>query len=363
MSFSSENPVAVLVDAESVAASDARSAIAALAIKFPPLILHAFGDFRKPELQGWCDILEEFDGQALQVTPTEGHLNSVHICLTMNAMEIIHADRASAVCIFCGDGDFSQLAVRVRKADLPVLGFGTSQGGVTMSPWFDSWYVIGDEDDPETAYFDLSEELPEDEDNAAYEPAPLSAATDEQARPVPEPVAAHPSQGTMPDDAPFFAEYAETMADDGVTDADIEAAVHSARARPFGAEMAHADGERSAADEFDDVDVMAAIEGKASCIPTVIDNPPPLADEHGGEVLTDDVTLLLSGFITDNLNGNGYALLADVAHAATVTDLLVPPEEKSAPDAYLRQLVAEDARFEITTIPMGNGEPEFIRRV
>lgn len=362
MSFSSGNPVAVLVDAESVAAADARSAIEALAIKFPPLILHAFGDFRRPELQGWCDILEEFDGQALQVTPTDGHINSVHVCLTMNAMEIIHADRASAMCIFCGDGDFSQLAVRIRKAELPVLGFGTSQGGVVMSPWFDSWYVIGDEDDPETAYFDLSEELPEDNEDTACEPVP-----DEQHRSEFEPVAWHPDVDPMLNDSSVFVEQAAaTSAEDAVTDADIEAAVHSVRTRSCGAGVVEPDErgeEQSAAEEFDDVDVMAAIEGKTLYAPTVIENPPPLADEHDGGVLTDDVTLLLSGFITDNLNGNGYALLSDVAHAATVTDLLVPPEEKSAPDAYLRQLVAEDARFEITTIPTGNGEPEFIRRV
>ncbi len=134
MSFSSGNPVAVLVDAETVDARDARAAIAALGARFPPLILHAFGDFRDSSLQAWCDVLDELEGQALQVTPTAGHHNSVHICLTMNAMEIVHSDLAAAICIFCGEGDFSQLAVRIRKAGLPVLGFGTAEQGLRWRP-------------------------------------------------------------------------------------------------------------------------------------------------------------------------------------------------------------------------------------
>lgn len=339
MSFSSGNPVAVLVDAESVDAGDARSAVAALSARFAPLILHAFGDFRNSALKTWCDVLEEFDGQALQVTPTEGHENSVHVCLTMNAMEIIHAESASAVCIFCGSGDFSQLAVRVRKAGLPVLGFGTAEAGKPMAPWFDSWLVIGA--------------------GEFYELDPPPAGT-EQVH-----AAAQTEPGNEFVEPPVVTSVGADVADD-VTEVDIEATVQSARTRVAENEPEnHARGEAypTADTSLEDVDVMAAIEGKRNLPRETVTNPPPLADDAMGEKLTEDATLLLSGFITDNLSGNGYALLSDVANAATATDLLVPPEKKTSPDEHLKRLVASDTRFEITTMPMGSGEPEFIRRV
>lgn len=349
MSFSSGNPVAVLIDAEHVDAADAASAIAALSERFAPLILHAFGDFRSPHLQAWCDILDSHGGQALQVTPAPGYQNSVHICLTMNVMELLQADRASAICLFCGRGDFSQLAIRVRRAGLPVYGFGTSSGQAAMAPFFDSWHVITEDGGDEA------------------EPFPV------ETLPLPE-IAAAPGDAGPPAPAggETVAPVLDRTAEDAVarafeiTDADIEAAVQSARSlHQAGEPLAPAGHAANAPADpgFDDTDAMAAIEGKARSAPPVVDNPPPLADMALGSRLTEDATILLSGFISDNLNGNGYALLADVAHAATATDLLVPPEKKDDPYDHLKRLLESDGRFEIARMPIGGVESEFVRRV
>ncbi len=333
MSFSCENPVAVLVDAENLDAADARPAIAALSAKFSPLILHAFGDFRRPGLRGWCDILDAYGGQAMQVTPTPGYDNSAHICLTMNAMEILSGARASAICIFCGTGDFSQLAVRVRKAGLPVFGFGNEICGSGIAHWFDSWQVIGGDE-----AVDEIDENPEQADVCGQEEEP-----DQQ------------TAGELEDDESVV-----------VSDVEADKAVEAPWARPNIWENAGdqaGDDTQSGGTGLQDCDVMAEIEGKRKSEQPAIVRSPPISDERLGSHLTDDAMLLLSTFISNNLNGNGYALLSDVANAATATDILVPPEEKSAPDAYLRQLVADDARFEITTLKTGSDEPEFIRRV
>ncbi len=336
MAFSSENPVAVVIDAETVSAPDAVGAIAALAEKFPPLILHAFGDFRMSELRGWCDVLDEFGGQALQVTPTEGHDNSVHICLTMNVMEILHGGRASAICIFCGTGDFSQLAVRVRKSGLPVFGFGTAESGETMAPWFDSWQNI-DVDyavDDELEALDEAVELQPETDSVVAGPA--AVAKDE--------IAADEKVDRLAGFRPIFSQPASRQAEERPAEVAVDVA-------------------DQIDDQLDDIDVMAAIEGKSGGKIAKIRNAPPLSDENLNGKLTEDATLLLSNFITDNLNGNGYALLSDVAHAATAASLLVPPEEKAHPDEYLKRLIADDGRFEITALAEGDGKSEFIRRI
>ncbi|MEZ5812137.1 MAG: NYN domain-containing protein [Rhizobiaceae bacterium] len=336
MSFSSGNPVAVLIDAETVDAADAKGAIAALSERFAPLILHAFGDFRSSDLQAWCDILDEFDGQALQVTPTAGYRNSVHICLTMNVMELLQTDRASAVCLFCGAGDFSQLAIRVRRAGLPVYGFGTTSGRAAMAPFFDSWHVVTDDGDG-------------GDERYSAEPLPLpgNGLGFDTAEPV-MPVTNEPAEKVIARAFEF-------------TDADIETAVQSARSRRGSPEAAEGDG-YDAGDNDDDA--MAAIEGKSrQPASTVVDNPPPLADMALDGRLTEDATILLSGFISDHLNGNGYALLSDVANAATATDLLVPPHKKADPYDHLKWLLQSDGRFEITRLPMGDAEPEFVRRL
>lgn len=367
MSFSSENPVAVMIDAESVSADDAQGAVAALSAKFPPLILHAFGDFRRPELQGWCDILDEFDGQALQVTPTAGHENSVHICLTMNVMEILHADRASAVCIFCGSGDFSQLAVRVRKAGLPVFGFGTDLRGHSMAPWFDSWQVIGENNDyVETEFLGHPDAYPS-ADEADVEDSGGLTSEQPDARHDDELAGFRPIHRPETDSDNGSDEDTQTaVQSDRVTDADIQSAIQSEQFRDH-ASAIDADEEytqpRQTDDSLEDIDVMAAIEGKRDCGLAKVRNVPPLSDDNLDGHLPEDATTLLSGFISENLNGNGYALLADVAHAATATDLLVPPEQKSHPDEYLKLLLQNDRRFEITALPVGDIEPDFIRRV
>lgn len=132
-------PVVVLVDAEQVDAAMAEGCIRALATKFSPLILHAFGDFRGTRLHLWRDLLDRYHGQALQVTPLDAQPHGMEICITMNAMDIMHEGAASAFYLFCGQSDYSQLAIRIRQEHLPVFGFGHGQPGMSLAPWFDSW--------------------------------------------------------------------------------------------------------------------------------------------------------------------------------------------------------------------------------
>ncbi|MEX0345916.1 MAG: NYN domain-containing protein [Rhizobiaceae bacterium] len=288
MSFSSGNPVAVLIDAESVEAGDAKNAVAALSARFSPLILHAFGDFRDSALQEWSNILEEFEGQALQVTPTAGHENSVHICLTMNAMELLHADSASAVCIFCGNGDFSQLAVRVRRAGLPVLGFGTGRSGETMAAWFDSWQVIGIDDEGDF-------EQPSDlwtEDDAPEEVAFVAEQLEQgDGHYLTEPQApaelAHAGEVAAPE------KYAASKpVTTKVTDTDIVAFAQAQRLRGSDDETGPADHEVDAG--LFDADAMAAIEGKSPAQQRITTEPPPLADMTPGMEDDPDVGELLT---------------------------------------------------------------------
>ncbi len=357
MSFSSGNPVAVLIDAESVEAGDARNAIAALSARFSPLILHVFGDFRDSALQEWCDIVEEFEGQALQVTPTAGHQNSVHICLTMNAMELLHADSASAVCIFCGNGDFSQLAVRVRRAGLPVLGFGTGRSGETMAAWFDSWQVIGIEDE---GNFEQPSDL-WSEDDAPEEVQFVGEQLEQgEGHYLTEPEA--PAELALAGEAEAPQEHAATLTGGAkVTDADVEAAVQAQRVRASEDESEPA-GFSADAGLFDD-DAMAAIEGKSRIRQRITTEPPPLADMEPGNEDNPDVGSLLTKYVTDHLNCDGYALLDDVVSAASQNGLLSKKGTRKKPYDLVKQLINEDGRFEIKNLPMGGSEPEFVRLV
>ncbi len=226
-----------------------------------------------------------------------------------------------------------------------------------MAPWFDSWHAL-DETDGGVFVNAGGVDTSEGKFGVAMENAdPMDVAG--------EPVSIEANSQTEDMSVGEERQSIEAAGPD-VTDADIEAAVQTARTRQSQcAEWPHSAITDGPSDDeiFDDIDAMAAIEGNGRNTATVIKNPPPLSDEEAGSLLTDDATLLLDGFISDHKDSNGYALLSDVAYAAISTDLLVPPPNKGQPDSYLKQLLDGDRRFEIVRIESGDRESEFIRRL
>ena len=116
--------LAVLVDADNVAPRSAPLVFKEIATFGDATVRRIYGDFSKPKLKGWSNILND---HALvphhQPENTTGK-NSSDIALVIDAMDLLHSNRVDGFVLVASDGDYTRLASRIREQGLDVIGIG-----------------------------------------------------------------------------------------------------------------------------------------------------------------------------------------------------------------------------------------------
>jgi len=133
--------IAILVDAESISA-DNWPAVARI---FDGLgdarILTCFGDFTNPANAGWLAVCRDNGGSAEMVLGT-GARNGSDIALTVEAMELIHADAAEMIVIVSSDSDFAPLARAITASGRIAVGIGHEGASNAFSRAFDRFIPL-----------------------------------------------------------------------------------------------------------------------------------------------------------------------------------------------------------------------------
>ena len=139
--------IAILVDAESISA-DNWPAIARI---FDGLgdarILTCFGNFTKPAHAGWLAVCRDNGGSAEMVLGT-GTRNGSGIALTIEAMELIHADAAEMIVIVSSDSDFAPLARAITASGRIAVGIGREGASDALSRAFDRFIPLPKSSEP-----------------------------------------------------------------------------------------------------------------------------------------------------------------------------------------------------------------------
>ena len=120
-------PVAVLIDADNVAA-DMLDAVLQEAARFGrPTIRRVYGNWTGTELQGWKKLLHEHALQPVQQFAYVPGKNATDTALIIDAMDLLHGGQAEVFCLVSSDSDYTRLAMRLRESGKTVVGMGRAQ--------------------------------------------------------------------------------------------------------------------------------------------------------------------------------------------------------------------------------------------
>ena len=128
----SELRLAVLIDAENVPHSNVKGILEEIAKYGIPTIKRIYGDWTKPNLSGWKNVLLENAITPIQQYSYTTGKNSSDSAMIIDAMDILYTERVEGFCIISSDSDFTRLVIRLREAGMKVFGIGERK---TPSPF------------------------------------------------------------------------------------------------------------------------------------------------------------------------------------------------------------------------------------
>ncbi len=116
--------LAVLIDADNISHHYVESMMQEIARYGNPTIKRIYGDWTKPNLAGWKNLLLDYAiSPAQQFAYTSGK-NATDSAMIIDAMDILYSNKADAFCLVSSDSDFTRLAMRLREAGKTVYGIG-----------------------------------------------------------------------------------------------------------------------------------------------------------------------------------------------------------------------------------------------
>src|ERR1041385_8467591 len=124
--------LAVLIDADNISYSNIKAMMEEIAKYGTPTFKRIYGDWTKPTLAGWKNVLLENAITPIQQYSYTIGKNSSDSALIIDAMDILYSEKVDGFCIVSSDSDFTRLATRLREAGMKVIGIGEKK---TPSPF------------------------------------------------------------------------------------------------------------------------------------------------------------------------------------------------------------------------------------
>lgn len=115
---------AVLIDGDNIPSAHVKEMMEEIAKYGNPTIKRIYGDWTKPHLSRWKNLLlENAINPVQQYSYTTGK-NATDSAMIIDAMDILYSQKVDGFCIVSSDSDFTRLATRLREAGMVVLGIG-----------------------------------------------------------------------------------------------------------------------------------------------------------------------------------------------------------------------------------------------
>src|SRR5437879_9957246 len=124
--------IAVLIDADNVPSANIKAMLEEIAKYGAPTFKRIYGDWTKPNLGGWKNVLLENAITPIQQYGYTTGKNSTDSAMIIDAMDILYSGKVDAFAIVSSDSDFTKLAIRLREAGMTVIGLGERK---TPSPF------------------------------------------------------------------------------------------------------------------------------------------------------------------------------------------------------------------------------------
>lgn len=124
MGVEQNQTLALLIDGDNVSSKVVEGLLAEIANYGIASVKRIYGDWTKPNLNGWKDCLLEHSIQPVQQFAYTTGKNATDGAMIIDAMDLLYTGRFSGFCIASSDSDFARLAARIREQGITVYGFG-----------------------------------------------------------------------------------------------------------------------------------------------------------------------------------------------------------------------------------------------
>ena len=116
--------LAVLIDGDNIPSAHVKEMMEEIAKYGNPTIKRIYGDWTKPHLSKWKNMLLENAITPIQQYGYTQGKNSTDSAMIIDAMDILYSEKVDGFCLVSSDSDFTRLATRLREAGMLVYGIG-----------------------------------------------------------------------------------------------------------------------------------------------------------------------------------------------------------------------------------------------
>ncbi|MFT4526225.1 MAG: hypothetical protein ACI85F_002390 [Bacteroidia bacterium] len=116
--------LAVLIDGDNIPSAHVKEMMEEIAKYGNPTIKRIYGDWTKPHLTKWKNLLLENAITPIQQYAYTTGKNATDSAMIIDAMDILYSEKVEGFCLVSSDSDFTRLATRLREAGMKVYGIG-----------------------------------------------------------------------------------------------------------------------------------------------------------------------------------------------------------------------------------------------
>jgi hypothetical protein len=116
--------LAVLIDGDNIPSAYVKEMMEEIAKYGNPTIKRIYGDWTKPHLAKWKNVLLENAVTPIQQYGYTQGKNATDSAMIIDAMDILYSEKVDGFCLVSSDSDFTRLATRLREAGMNVIGIG-----------------------------------------------------------------------------------------------------------------------------------------------------------------------------------------------------------------------------------------------
>ena len=116
--------LAVLIDGDNIPSAYVKEMMEEIAKYGNPTIKRIYGDWTRPGLAKWKNLLLENAITPIQQYGYTTGKNATDSAMIIDAMDILYSEKVDGFCLVSSDSDFTRLATRLREAGMKVYGIG-----------------------------------------------------------------------------------------------------------------------------------------------------------------------------------------------------------------------------------------------
>lgn len=119
-----DTKIAVLIDGDNIPSKYISEMMEEITKYGTPTIKRIYGDWTKPHLSKWKNVLLENAITPIQQYGYTTGKNATDSAMIIDAMDILYSEKVNGFCLMSSDSDFTKLATRLREAGMVVYGMG-----------------------------------------------------------------------------------------------------------------------------------------------------------------------------------------------------------------------------------------------